>query len=152
MVITATSSEPLSTTPSIWTTITEPTNATVNANKVAQSVTQTSTTTWTAKFTNADNNSSGQHVVVSGTDTANITTIFGDDSPAKTPKVDVLYFEVDYEDPTVGFSTPQGAFTTDVTEGVVWLIATFDEDEDDQADYRKDNSTKVTVESMTLNV
>ena len=152
VVITATSSEPLSTTPSIWTTITEPTNGTVNANKVAQSVTQTSTTTWTAKFTNADNNSSGQHVVVSGTDTANITTIFGDDSPAKTPKVDVLYFEVDYEDPTVAFSTPQGAFTTDVTEGVVWLIATFDEDEDDQADYRKDNSTKVTVESMTLKV
>jgi hypothetical protein len=90
--------------------------------------------------------------VVQGTDTANIVTTFGDDLPAKTPKVDILYFEVDYDDPTVAFSTPQGNFGTNVTEGVVWLIATFDEDEDDQADYLKDNSTKITVNSMTLKV
>lgn len=152
VVITVTSTEALSTTPLIWTTITEPTNTTVNANKVAQTVTQTSTKTWTAKFTNADNNSSGQHVVVSGTDTANIVTIFGDDFPVTAPKTDILYFETDYEDPTVAFSTPQGNFGTSVTEGVVWVIATFDEDEDDQADYKKDNSTKVTVNSMTLKV
>jgi hypothetical protein len=152
VTITVTSSEALSTTPTVRTSFTEPNNTAIS-NLTAVSVTQTDTKTWTAKVTQADNGSQGHFVIVNGTDTANITTIFGDDAPTATPKVDILYFELDYEDPALTFTDAAGATLANsaaIKEGTVWVVAVFDEDEDDQADYNKDNSTTVTINSMTL--
>ena len=152
VTITITSSEALSTTPTVRTTYTEPSDGTI-ANLTAATVTQTDTKTWTAKVTQADNGAQGHFVIVNGTDTANITSIFGDDAPTATPKTDILYFELDYEDPALSFTDAAGATLANsaaITEGVVWVVAVFNEDEDSQSDYHKDNSTTVTVNSMTL--
>ena len=152
ITVTATSSEALSTTPTIQVTPTEPAAGVLaNLAAISGTVTQTSTTTWTAKQTIADNAAAGYFVVITGTDTANIATVFGNDLPAATPKTDILYFELDYEDPVITWADAGGAANlTDEVEGAVWVTAKFNEDEDSQADYHKDNSTTVTINSMTF--
>lgn len=152
ITVTATSSEALSTTPTIEVTRTEPAAGVVaNEVNISGTVTQTSATTWTAKQTIADNDAQGYFVVITGTDTANIPTIFGNDLPAATPKTDILYFELDYADPGISFVDAGGnGDLTNEIEGAVWVTAKFDEDEDNEADYHKDNSTTVTVDSMTF--
>jgi len=152
ITITATSSEALSTTPTIQLTNTLPNNTSVtNPANTTGAVTQTSTTTWTAKHTIADNDAQGYFVVITGTDTANIPTIFGDDAPTATPKTDILYFELDYADPGITWADAGGnADLTNEVEGAVWITAKFDEDEDNESDYHKDNSTKVTINSITF--
>lgn len=152
ITITATSSEALSTTPTFQVTPTEPAAGVLaNLANASGTVTQTSTTSWTAKQTIADNAAGGYFVVVTGTDTANIETKFGDDLPAATPKTDILYFELDYEDPVITWADAGGnANLANEVEGAVWIVAKFDEDEDDQADYHKDNHTTVTINSMTF--
>jgi hypothetical protein len=144
VTVTVESSEALGLAPTISTTTTEPDGATVTG-AAAQTVTQTGTTTWTAKFTNGTGLASKQYVVVSGTDTANITSIVGDDSPA----ADLVSFQVDDAAPTVTFADAAGGAlaTTNQEEGAIWIVSTFDED-----DYTGDSYKTVTVSAMTLKI
>jgi hypothetical protein len=144
VTVTVESSEALGLAPTISTTTTEPDAATVTG-ATAQTVTQTGTTTWTAKFTNPPGGFSEQYVVVTGIDTANITSIVGDDLPAK----DLVTFEVDDAAPTVAFTDAAGnaLASTDQEEGAIWIVSTFDEDE-----YTGDSYKTVTVSAMTLKI
>jgi hypothetical protein len=143
VVITVSSSEALGLSPTIGTTVTEPDAGVDNA--TALTVTQATTTTWTAKFTNPALGASKQFVVVSGTDTANITTKVGDDLPAK----DLVSFQVDDAAPTVTFTDAAGGAlaSTNQEEGAIWIVSTFDED-----DYTGDSYKTVTVSAMTLKI
>jgi hypothetical protein len=144
VTVTVVSSEALGLAPTVDTTTTAPA-AGVIVGPAAQTVTQTATTTWTAKFTNPTAGATKQYVVVNGTDTANITSIVGDDSPAK----DLVSFQVDDAAPTVAFTDAAGnaLASTDQEEGAIWLVSTFDED-----DYTGDSYKTVTVSAMTLKV
>jgi hypothetical protein len=144
VTVTVESSEALGLAPTVSTTSTEPDAATVTG-ATAQTVTQTATTTWTAKFTNGTLGASKQYVVVSGTDTANITSIVGDDSPA----LDLVSFQVDDAAPTVTFADASlsALATTNQEEGAIWIVSTFDED-----DYTGDSYKTVTVSAMTLKI
>jgi len=143
VTVTVESSEALGLAPTIGTTVTEPDNGTENA--AALTVVQTATTTWTAKFTNGTGLFSKQYVVVSGTDTANITSIVGDDSPAK----DLVSFQVDDAAPSVTFADAAGndLAATNQEEGAIWIVSTVDEDE-----YTGDSYKTVTVSAMTLKI
>jgi hypothetical protein len=144
VTVTVEASEALGLAPTVSTTTTEPADG-VLAGTSALAVTQTGTTTWTAKFTNATGGFSKQYVVVSGTDTANITSIVGDDSPAK----DLISFQVDDAAPTVTFADASGnnLLGADPEEGAIWIVSTFDEDE-----YTGDSYKTVTVSAMTLKI
>ncbi len=150
VTVTVTSSEALGLAPVVSTTATAPANGVIAA-ATALTVTQTATTTWTAKYSNGTGLASKQYVVVSGTDTANITTIVGDESPTKTVAADkdLVSFQVDDAAPTVTFADAAGnaIVSTNQEEGAIWIVSTFDED-----DYTGDSHKTVTVSAMTLKI
>jgi hypothetical protein len=142
VTVTVTSSEALGLAPTIEQTETLPDAGTV-ANESALAVTQSATTTWTAKYTNATNNTDLIYIVVTGTDTANLVSIVGDDAPEK----DLVTFQVDDGAPTVAFTDASGnaLASTAQQEGSIWIVATFDEDE-----YVGDTYKTVTVSAIEL--
>jgi len=146
VTVTVNSSEALGLAPTIKVTETKPANNVV-ANTADLAVTQSATTTWTGKYTNAANNTDLIYVVVAGTDTANLTTEVGDDSPVSTTSPDLITFQVDDAAPTVAFTDAAGntLASTDQQEGSIWIVATFDEDE-----YTGDTYKTVTVSAIDL--
>jgi len=143
VTVTVNSSEALGLAPTIGTTPTKPTGSVPSV--TAQTVTQTATTTWTAKYTNGTGLASLQYVVVQGTDTANITSVIGE----ATPATDLVSFQVDDAVPTIAFKDAGGntLSSTDQQEGSVWIVAEFTD-----TDYTGDTYLTSTVSAMTLKV
>ena len=105
-----------------------------------------SLTIWTATFNNTPGQASRQYVVVTATDLAEKSDTVGDASTTD-PEDDIVSFQVDDADPMLIFKDAAGELLEDSkqTEGAVWLVAEFDEDE-----HEGDKSLKVTVSEVTL--
>ena len=101
-----------------------------------------SLSTWQATF-----KKSGQaaryYVVVKGEDRAGNFAVVGDASNDE----DIVTFQLDAKEPGLKFKGADGKDLEDSkqTEGAVWLVAEFDEDE-----HKDDKSRKVTVTALTL--
>ena len=105
-----------------------------------------SLTIWTATFSNTSGQASRQYVVVTATDLAEKFDTVGDAS-TPDPEDDLVSFQVDDAEPMLMFKDAAGELLEDSkqTEGAVWLVAEFDEDE-----HADDKSRMVTVTEVTL--
>ena len=144
-VITITSSETLGVPPALITRASVPTctNPTTTGSPATQVVQSVGLTSWTSTFTNPASGNSKQWVVATGTDAGGNATIFGDACIATVATAaDVVVFQVDDAAPVQRFP----AATATSTEGDVWIVVRYDENE-----YTGDTHKSVTVKSATLN-
>jgi len=147
-VITVTSSETLSVPPTV---VTRPTVAA--GTNTAQTVQSTALTTWTTSFANTTGVASKQWIVVTGSDSTGNQTIIGDSLVAGVASTaDVVTFQVDDAAPAVQYPPATGT----ATEGDVWIVVRYDEDEHGTgtttASAKSDDTHRaVTVKTATLN-
>ena len=148
VTITVSASEQLRTNPTVNVTPNKPEKGQALEDDVPLVVSlQTgSNTTWTATFNNTPGQASRQYVVVTGTDLGEKSNTIGDASTSD-PEDDLVSFQVDDNEPTLIFKDAVGGLLEDSeqTEGAVWLVAEFDEDE-----HADDKSRTVTVTEVTL--
>jgi hypothetical protein len=143
VLITVTSSETLSIPPSVVTRPTVTVGDTAGRAGTAQTVQSTGLTSWSATFTNPAAGATKQWLVVQGTDAGSNTTILGDSLLAGVASTaDVKTFQVDDSVPVVRYPAATGTST----EGDVWIVVRYDEDE-----YVGDTKEGITVKSATLN-
>jgi hypothetical protein len=145
---TITSSEVLSSNPTVITRTTAPTCA--DTTGTTATVTAVSSTSWTSVFTNSTGGTSKQWVVVTGTDssTSANASILGDACVATVAtSTDVVTFQVDDGNPLKKFPGTADAVTSTgtATAGAVWIIVRYDDDE-----YTGDTNRAVTVTAATL--
>ena len=152
VTVTISSSETLRSNPMVQVTETKPAvgdpeegdEVLVEAETLSVSLVTGSLTRWMATFKNDDGQASRQYVVVKGTDLADNSATVGDQSKEDE---DIVTFQVDDAPPGLKFLDASGADLEDSkqTEGAVWMVAQFDEDE-----HADDKSRGVTVTEVVL--
>ena len=153
IVITVTSSETLSVPPTVVTRPTVTVGTTAGRAGTAQTVQSTALTTWTTSFANTTAGASKQWIVATGSDSTGNQTILGDSLLAGVASTaDVVTFQVDDAAPAVQYPTATGT----ATEGDVWIVVRYDEDEHGTgtgtASAKSDDTHRaVTVKTATLN-
>lgn len=145
ITVTISSSETLRSNPMLEITETKPVKNTALTSATTQSVSLVtgSLTRWTTTVKNVTGQASRKYVVVTGTDLSNNSAIVGD----ATNEDDIVSFQLDDAAPSVKFVDADGNELEDSkqTEGAVWLVAQFDEDE-----HADDKSRGVTITALTL--
>ena len=145
VTVSITSSETLRSNPVVDVTTTKPVKGEdlVDTDSLRVSLVVGNLTSWTATFKNQVGQASRQYVVVTGTDIADNSVTVGD----ATNEDDIVTFQVDDSPPSLMFKDPDGNDLEDEkqTEGAVWIVAEFDEDE-----HADDKSRGVTVTDLTL--
>ena len=151
VTITVSSSERLSGRPMVQLATTEPDDGTLEGlreESLAVSLVTGATTVWEATEDVTGSQAFKYYVVVTGNDAAGNSAKVGEDKPAD----DIISFQLDSQEPGLVFKSAGGTALDDSKakpeEGVVWIVAEFDEDEYDDDSYRKVTVTDLTLTNM----